>query len=140
MDDCDLWEGTTNGDGYGMLHITYLDGKQIRPFAHRLVWMQDNGHTDLMILHSCDTPGCINIEHLRAGTPQDNMDDREKRGRHHNTVKTHCSQGHEFTPENTYTSSIALNGWRKCKTCNRRTALASYYRRKKLQRTGESNG
>jgi hypothetical protein len=140
MDDCDLWEGFRVGAGYGRLYITRVDRRRIYMLAHRLVWQQDNGHTDLHILHSCDTPSCINIEHLRVGTPQDNMDDREKRGSHRNSVKTHCSQGHEFTPENTYTSSIALNGWRTCKTCNRRTALAGYYRRKKLQQTGESNG
>lgn len=29
---------------------------------------------------------------------------------------THCVNGHEYTPENTYTRS---EGWRACRACNR---------------------
>jgi hypothetical protein len=36
---------------------------------------------DLQVLHSCDNRVCININHLRLGTPQDNMDDKMRRGR-----------------------------------------------------------
>jgi hypothetical protein len=35
----------------------------------------------LHILHSCDTPSCVNPAHLRAGTVKENMADREARGR-----------------------------------------------------------
>lgn len=34
-----------------------------------------------VVRHSCDNPGCINIDHLLLGTQQDNVDDRETRGR-----------------------------------------------------------
>ena len=138
MSECDLWVGATNRAGYGYPHIAYVDGKQIQIRAHRLVWMQEFGHTDLHILHSCDTPACINLEHLRAGTDQDNMDDMQKRGRHHNTVKTHCSQGHEFTEENTYNqppNKTHRNGMRQCRTCSRPRKLALYYRKKESSLT-----
>ena len=121
MDDCDLWERGTRGGGYGALHIGVIDGKKTRISTHRLVWMQDNGHTDLHILHSCDTPACINIDHLRAGTNQDNVDDREERGRgrtNGNEYKTHCSHGHEYTEENTYQKQTQKG--RLCKTCIKR--------------------
>ena len=132
MDDCDLWEGYRYPKGYGRLYIAKVDSRDMNMFTHRLVWMQDNGHTDLCILHSCDTPSCINIEHLRAGTYQENVDDREERGRNYNSLKTHCSQGHEFTPENTYNAppNNHRNGRRKCRTCHRIRILARYHRMK----------
>lgn len=32
--------------------------------------------------------------------------------------KTHCTNGHEMTEENTY---VKANGWRQCRTCKRET-------------------
>ena len=97
--ECDLWEGRLNDAGYGVLDI---DGKEHR--AHRIVWMQDNGHTDLLILHTCDVRACIEITHLYASTHKQNMLDMMSRGRHSNgsAEKTHCKQGHVFDQDNTY--------------------------------------
>ncbi len=49
----------------------------------RYVYTQAYGQIPegMFVLHSCDNPKCINIEHLRLGTNQDNMDDRTERGR-----------------------------------------------------------
>jgi hypothetical protein len=44
-------------------------------------------------------------------------------GKNMNTGKTHCKNGHEFTPENTRVSS---QGYRTCKTCQK-AYLAGYY-------------
>jgi|WetSurMetagenome_2_1015567.scaffolds.fasta_scaffold15037_2 hypothetical protein len=35
----------------------------------------------LFVLHSCDNPKCINLQHLRVGTAKDNSMDAVKRGR-----------------------------------------------------------
>jgi hypothetical protein len=52
--------------------------------AHRVSWMFHNGEipNDLLVLHHCDMPACVNPGHLYLGTPQDNIDDKMARGRH----------------------------------------------------------
>jgi hypothetical protein len=60
----------------------YYRGEQYP--AHRLslyVWKGFSLRSELLACHHCDVPRCINPEHLYAGTHQDNMNDKQKRGR-----------------------------------------------------------
>ena len=77
-DACWPWTGAENGCGYGMAQWN----KQKRK-AHRVVYELVNGQLDpdLDVLHRCDNPPCCNPAHLRAGTHDDNMRDRDERGR-----------------------------------------------------------
>jgi hypothetical protein len=79
---CWIWQGALFDDGYGVCH--WHDGDRLHQRAHRVSWMFHNGaiHDELLVLHHCDTPACINPDHLYIGTPQDNMDDKMERGRH----------------------------------------------------------
>lgn len=52
----------------------------------------------------------------------------------HNRDKTHCNDGHEFTPENTY---INPKGSRCCRTCLRRRD-AEYRARQKAKKEGKT--
>lgn len=61
------------------------------------------------------------IENLRWATPTENNLDAVRHGTHHNTAKTHCSRGHEFTPENIYINPS--NGSRQCRICIRKRYL-----------------
>lgn len=69
--DCWLWKGCTYNCGYGSFSWR---GKMRG--ANRIAWEIANGQEvpeGLDILHSCDTPLCVNPMHLRAGTHQENM-------------------------------------------------------------------
>jgi hypothetical protein len=126
---CLLWDGPVNRDGYGVSTC----GKARKILVHRLVYevaFQEDV-TDRVVMHTCDTPRCVNPDHLRAGTQQDNLADMRKKGRarytsdrppwrgQHYKRRTHCSRGHAFTPENTRIRSD--NGARRCLVCSRIT-------------------
>ena len=74
---CINWKGWFDG-AYGRIKV---DQRKWR--VHRLVWTLTNGDIPegLMILHKCDNPKCINIDHLFIGTAQDNMTDKVLKGR-----------------------------------------------------------
>lgn len=87
MTECILWSKSKDRDGYGQI---VSNGKHLK--AHRLAYAQANNlsYDDLkgqIVRHKCDTPSCINPEHLELGSHQDNMDDRRKRGRTARGVK-----------------------------------------------------
>lgn len=77
----------------------FYDGKKVIG-AHRYSWMIHNQNRPvpkgLYVIHSCDNPGCVNPNHLRLGTPLDNVRDKieHKRG---SLRGTHCKAGHKFT-------------------------------------------
>lgn len=48
----------------------------------------------LYVCHTCDNRRCINPEHLFLGTHQDNMDDRERKGRNKVPVNATGSKAH----------------------------------------------
>ena len=58
-------------------------------YAHRVTYTLIHGQIphNLLILHSCDNPPCVNPRHLRAGTALDNAQDMVSRGRHGSTVR-----------------------------------------------------
>lgn len=75
---CRLWNGGLGLDGYGQLSV---GGRTRR--AHRVVWELSNGPIPkgLVVMHSCDTPKCVTLEHLSLGTHADNHADRNRKGR-----------------------------------------------------------
>jgi hypothetical protein len=76
--DCWLWTTGTLRHGYGAF---FLDGKQ--RLAHRVAWELTHGPIPdgMMVMHRCDTPGCVRPNHLRLGTGFDNMGDAAEKGR-----------------------------------------------------------
>lgn len=115
-DGCRLWTGSTNNYGYGRFA---LDGRVV--YAHRVAYELVVGPIPpgAQVCHTCDTPTCCNPDHLFLGTQAENLQDMTRKGRHGNSRKTHCKNGHEFTPENTWT-----NGHRRvCRACPKEKSI-----------------
>lgn len=113
MSGCHLWTAST-AQGYGRI---YYRGKMLS--AHRIALARAQGRAPgvLHVCHKCDNPVCVNPAHLWFGTNQDNIKDRDSKGRHAQTRKSHCPAGHTYSAENTYTSP---RGQRHCRECRRR--------------------
>jgi hypothetical protein len=60
-----------------------LNGTRIAVPNHRASWMVYRGPIPdgMCVLHRCDTPKCINPDHLFIGSHADNASDRDAKGR-----------------------------------------------------------
>lgn len=97
-DDCWLWKGATDGGGYGTFAIDTCRPTRLER-AHRFSYaLAHSGIPDgAWILHTCDTPACVNPSHLYAGTPTDNVRDMLVHDRY---AKTHnTNQAGERNPQ-----------------------------------------
>jgi hypothetical protein len=125
---CWVWTKSTS-HGYGAFGIERRVHK-----AHRVAfqWMVGPIPEGLCVLHRCDNRPCVRPDHLFLGTRPDNTADMMAKGRgfsplaETNRAKTHCINGHEFTPENTYRRPKG----RECRACIRE--------RKKRQQFGDA--
>ena len=112
MSDCIPWK--EGSKWYGKVT---RNGRRIG--THRAAWEDANGPIPdgMEVLHRCDNPPCINVDHLFIGTHRDNMKDMAAKGRAQGQQKTACHQGHEYTEQNTYRGSNGNK--RQCRACQR---------------------
>jgi hypothetical protein len=81
---CWNWNGSRQKPGlrkqlpYGIFHGVF---QQMN--AHRYSWIIHNGQIPekMVVMHTCDNPGCVNPDHLRLGTQRENMQDMYAKGR-----------------------------------------------------------
>lgn len=86
-DDCWLWTGYIDGQGYGQFHH---DGRV--GYAHRVAYEALVGPipSGLHIDHLCRVTACVRPSHLEPVTQAENL-------RRQGAAITHCPQGHEYT-------------------------------------------
>lgn len=123
VSDNGCWEVSGSRDGYGYGRIN--DGGRPRN-THIVLWEALYGPVPegMELDHLCRNPACLRPDHLEPVTHLENVR-RGDCGRH-NTVKTHCPGGHEYSPENTY---IDPKGSRVCRAC--RVLHNGAYRRRR---------
>jgi len=80
--DCWEWTGYRERYGYGRVSMVAI-GMSNKVLAHRAAWILTHGEipSGMNICHTCDNPICVNPSHLFLGTHQDNMRDRDSKGR-----------------------------------------------------------
>lgn len=130
---CWIWTAGKTAQKYGAFHPT----KGEMTTAHRWAYAESNGPIPegLVIDHLCRVRACVNPAHLEAVTNLENM----ARGAGYalrNGMRTACINGHEYTPDNTYTDP---QGKKRCRRCasNRaakRDSNASRKRRNALRK------
>lgn len=79
---CWMWTAGKTTNGYGSFMVN-LNGKQKFYRAHRASYELHKGDIPqgMFVCHKCDTPLCINPDHLFLGTPLDNVRDMDAKGR-----------------------------------------------------------
>lgn len=125
---CHLWLAVSDKNGYGKIHFNKKHWR-----AHRLSYHLSRGPVGPkdLVCHKCDTPACVNPDHLFLDTPLGNMRDKVAKGRLRNQhmEKTHCKNGHEFTPENIRKELTPIGTPRRvCLTC-----YTAYYKARNLK-------
>ncbi len=81
---CWDFKGSKDRDGYySFQYKNTIKNKFVKTGAHRFMMMIQGhiiplGH---VVMHTCDNPSCVNPEHLRIGTVQDNNLDKLLKGR-----------------------------------------------------------
>lgn len=116
---CLLWQGGMDSGGYGWISIGHetITVHRISAVINLKLNPLDKTQWALHKLN-CPNRNCWNPEHLYVGSRQEN-----NRDRYFSNPRTHCKQGHEYTPENTY---FYKSGSKACLECQRQYRKARY--------------
>ena len=131
-ENCWTFKRTNKQTGYGEF---YFQGKRLT--AHVASFYFKHGRypiKPLEIDHLCRMRACVNPDHLEEVTRKVNA----TRGNcgwvtgAKMKARTHCKNGHEFTPENTFLEPKGRSTKRRCRACGRATQ-ARYMEKNRIE-------
>lgn len=112
-DTCWVWSGYKI-KGYGSISIN----GRCWP-AHRVSLALHLGRDipqNLVVMHSCDNPSCVNPRHLKEATQKENLEDCISKHRiMRPQQQMFCKNGHAYTPE---TTRIGKYNKKTCRVCD----------------------
>jgi predicted XRE-type DNA-binding protein len=82
--ECWAWTGAKTKSGYPTIKVGRGRANAKTQAVHRLMWehfYQQEIPDGMFVMHSCDTPSCVNPLHLSIGTHAENMADMSQKGR-----------------------------------------------------------
>lgn len=77
--ECWIWNLSKDTDGYGLFGLSRNDIIRAHRFSYE--YFIDKIPNNLLVCHKCDTPSCVNPDHLFVGTQQDNINDASQKNR-----------------------------------------------------------
>jgi hypothetical protein len=118
---CWLWLGSVSRKGYGQIRVPLPGGgNQLRIATH--VALELHGGlvpAGMCVLHRCDTPACVNPDHLFVGTFKDNTQDMISKGRNSPPPLAKPGQGAKLVCKRGHLRATTPSGRRYCPGCNR---------------------
>ena len=111
-DECWPWLGHRNASGYGTWHPS----PKVKLLAHRVAYEAIRGPIPegLVIDHLCRNRACCNPAHMEVVTIGENVMRGDTIPARH-AARTHCVNGHEFTPDNL---KKPRGRGRECRACD----------------------
>jgi hypothetical protein len=95
---CWEWQGVRSPLGYGRYYPEM--GAKLQSHRHAYELARGPIPPGMHVLHRCDNPPCCNPDHLFLGTHQDNMVDRQAKGRTRTgTLRGTDNPGAKFTAD-----------------------------------------
>jgi hypothetical protein len=107
---CWLWKKGRFDDGYG--HYAICRNGRIKSYrAHRYAYLIERGDipSGALVCHRCDVPLCCNPSHLWLGSPAENIQDAQRKGR----LATGLKNGAWTKPMNRASNGGERNGQAK---------------------------